>query len=119
MVEDAFETEVAGLFAHADSFDDSNAFAEKVSDRVARLRRASRLVHGAAFTVGGAIALLELSQASLWTWLGQAAQRAGAAFNTEVAPSAQALLTPTPMFCAGVLGAALLIAYLSTVWRET
>jgi hypothetical protein len=76
-------------------------------------------VHGAAFSVGGAIAILELSQPSLWAWLGETAQRAGAGLNAAVSAPAPTWLAPTPMFCAAVLGGALLIAYLTSLLRET
>jgi len=68
--------------------------------------------------LGGSIAVLELSQPSLWAWIGQWTDRAGVAAGAALNAPAPAWLSPTPMYCAAILGGALLIAYLASLWRE-
>jgi hypothetical protein len=118
MVDDAFETELSGLFDQATPFDDQAVFADAVRERVARIRRAGRVVHTIAAVLGGSIAVLELSQPSLWAWLGLWTDRAGAAAGVALNAPTPAWLSPTPMYCAAILGGALLIAYLASLWRE-
>ena len=119
MVEDAFEAQVEALFNDAPAFADAEAFAGQVRERVARVRRAGRWVHGLAWLLGGAIAVLQLAQPSFWTWLGGAAGQGAASLDQAARASLGALsATPSPMFCAAVLGGSLLIAYLTVVLRE-
>ena len=119
MSDDGFEAELSGLFDQAAPFNDEAAFADAVQERVARIRRAGRVVHTIAAVLGGSIALLELSQPSLWTWLAQWTERAGAAAGSAFNGPSLAWLSPTPMYCAAILGGAVLIAYLASLWRET
>jgi hypothetical protein len=118
MVDDNFESDLAGLFDQASPFDDEAVFADAVHVRVARIRRAGRVVHTVAAVLGGSIAVLELSQPSLWAWVGQWVDRTGAAASAALNGPAPAWLSPTPMYCAAILGGAVLIAYLANLWRE-
>jgi hypothetical protein len=113
MPKDGFEHEIEALFSQAAPFDDGEAFAEAVRARTARLRRTERLVHGAAASIGGAIALYELAQPRLWSglynWLNQAAAPLA---------SAQQWAAPDPNTWAIVVGAGLLAAYVVYLLRE-
>ena len=114
MVEDGFELDVERLFAEAPAMADDEAFVAAVSARTARRRRMARAIHTTALAVGGLIAVLELSQPSLWQGLADWINRAGAPLV-----DAQLWLTPNPMFCAAVIGVIVLGAYLSRVLRES
>jgi hypothetical protein len=114
MAEDGFEMDVERLFAQAPAMADEAAFVAAVSARTARLRRTGRTLHLAAYSVGGLIAVLELSQPSLWQGLADWLNRAGAPLL-----DARLWTTPNPTFCAAVLGALVLGAYLSRLLRES
>jgi hypothetical protein len=113
MHKDGFEYEIESLFSQAAPFGDEESFANAVCARTARLRRIERLVHGTAAAVGGAIALYELAQPSLWTGLYNWLSNASAPLA-----SAQQWPAPDPMTWAVVLGAGLLGAYVVYLLRE-
>ncbi|MDB5452739.1 MAG: hypothetical protein JWO33_1317 [Caulobacteraceae bacterium] len=114
MAEDGFEMDVQRLFAEAPAMADADAFVAGVAVRTARRRRMARALHAAAYSIGGLIAVLELSQPSLWQGLADWLNRAGAPLL-----DARLWTTPNPMFCAAVLGALVLGAYLSRLLRES
>jgi hypothetical protein len=113
MPKDGFEHEIEGLFTQAPRFSDDEAFVQAVSARTARLRRTERLVHGAAATIGGAIAVYQLAQPGLWTgfygWLTQ---------TTVPLANPQLWTAPDPTSWAVILGAGLLAAYVVHLLRE-
>jgi hypothetical protein len=118
MVEDAVETEIERLFDAAPVLADADAFAEAVSARVARVRRTGRWVHGLAWTMGGAIAILQLAQPSLWTAIADATAKGADSLDQFARGSAAVWTAPSPAFCAFVLGGALLVAYVTMLLRE-
>ena len=113
MSKDGFEYEIESLFSQAAPFGDDEAFAQAVCSRTARLRRTERLIHGAAATVGGGIALYELAQPSLWTGLYNWLNRASAPLSTP-----QQWPMPDPTTWAVMLAAGLLAAYVVYLLRE-
>jgi hypothetical protein len=114
MVEDGFELEVERLFAEAPALGDEEAFVAAVTTRTARRRRMAQGLHTAALAVGSLIAVLELSQPSLWEGLADWLNRTGA-------PLVDANLwsNPNPAFSLAVVGALVLGVYLSRVLRES
>lgn len=113
MPKDGFEHEIEGLFAQAPAFGDDEAFVQAVSARTARLRRTERLLHSAAATVGGGIAVYQLAQPSLWSgfygWLTR---------TTIPLANAQLWTTPDLTSWAVILGAGLLAGYVAYLLRE-
>jgi hypothetical protein len=113
MLKDGFETEIEALFSQAAPFDDDDAFVQSVTARTARLRRIERVIHTAAASIGGAIAIYELAQPGLWVGL----------YNwvsNSTAPLAQPQMwaMPDPMTLAAITGAGLLAAYVTYLLRE-
>ena len=113
MPEDGFEHEIEALFAHAPAFGDDERFVQAVTTRTARLRRTERLVHGAAASIGGAIAIYELSRPGLWVGLFNWLSTASAPLS-----SPQVWTAPDPMTWTVVVGAGLLAAYVAYLLRE-
>ena len=114
MVEDGFELEVERLFAEAPAMPDDEAFVAAVSARTARRLRMAHAIHTTALAAGGLIAVLELSQPSLWQGLADWLNRAGAPLM-----DARLWMTPNPTLCAAVAGVLVLGVYLGRVLRES
>jgi hypothetical protein len=113
MLKDGFEYELEALFSQAPAFGDDERFVQAVTARTARLRRIERLVHGAAASIGGAIALYELSQPGLWTGLYNWLNKASAPLA-----SPQVWTAPDPMTWSVVVAAGLMAAYVVYLLRE-